>query len=111
MGLKPWLFAVAASRLIRVPERRPQPDLTPNVRNRRHFVQIVHAGETRLIDIVVRSEKNSGPSEERHLVENPFYVAPSGAGRLLRYRCYKDFAPTELAIPWVKSGPRTKCSS
>jgi len=28
-----------------------------------------------------------------------FYAAPSGAGRLLCYRCYKDFAPTELGIP------------
>jgi hypothetical protein len=41
-----------------------------------------------------------GPApEERHLTETRFYVAPSGAGRFLGYRCYKDLAPTEPRWP------------
>jgi hypothetical protein len=37
---------------------------------------------------------NGSAPEERHRIENSLYAAPSGTAHLLRYRCYKDFAPT-----------------
>jgi hypothetical protein len=32
-----------------------------------------------------------------------FYAAPSGAGRLPPYCCYKDLAPTEPALASIES--------